>query len=108
MYIAPDQCVDILFDSQHAADEIMLQMQNIAETIFEDKVLHSMNGVSERLGPVILAEIGDIHRFHSAKALHSYAENDASPYPSGHFESWNRHISKRGNPPLRKACFEVM
>ena len=24
MYIAPDQCVDILFDSQHAADEIML------------------------------------------------------------------------------------
>ena len=56
MDIALDQCVDILSDSQRAADEIMLQMQNIAETIPEYKVLLSMNGVGDRLGPVILAE----------------------------------------------------
>jgi transposase len=67
-----------------------------------------MNGVGDRLGPVILAEIGDIRRFHSAKALNAYAGNDAPPYQSGQFESRNRHISKRGNPALRKACFEVM
>jgi transposase len=108
MDIALDQCVDILSDSQRAADEIILQMQNIAETIPEYKVLRSMNGVGDRLGPVILAEIGDIRRFHSAKALNAYAGNDAPPYQSGQFESRNRHISKRGNPALRKACFEVM
>ena len=108
MDIALDQCVDILSDSQRAADEIMLQMQNIAETIPEYKVLLSMNGVGDRLGPVILAEIGDIRRFHSGKALNAYAGNDAPPYQSGQFESRNRHISKRGNPALRKACFEVM
>ena len=108
MDIALDQCVDILSDSQRAADEIMLQMQNIAETIPEYKVLRSMNGVGDRLGPVILAEIGDIRRFHSGKALNAYAGNDAPPYQSGQFESRNRHISKRGNPALRKACFEVM
>ena len=73
MDIALDQCVDILSDSQRAADEIMLQMQNIAETIPEYKVLLSMNGVGDRLGPVILAEIGDIRRFHSGKALNAYA-----------------------------------
>ena len=83
-------------------------MQNIASTIPEYKVLLSMAGVGERLGPIILAEIGDIRRFHSAKALNAYAGNDAPPYQSGQFESQNRHISKRGNPALRKACFEVM
>lgn len=67
-----------------------------------------MNGVGDRLGPVILAEIGDIRRFHSGKALNSFAGNDAPPYQSGQFESRNRHISKRGSSSLRKACFEVM
>lgn len=105
---AQDQCVDLLATAQNAADEIITQMQNIAQTIPEYKVLRAMNGVGDRLGPVILAEIGDIRRFHSAKALNSFAGNDAPPYQSGQFESRNRHISKRGSSALRKACFEVM
>ena len=67
-----------------------------------------MPGVGERLGPLILAEIGNVRRFHSGKALNAYAGNDAPPYQSGNFESHNRHISKRGNAALRKYCFEVM
>ena len=106
--LAQNQCVDLLASSQNAADEIMLQMQTIAETIPEYKVLRSMAGVGERLGPIILAEIGDIRRFHSGKALNSFAGNDAPPHQSGQFESRNRHISKRGSATLRKACFEVM
>ena len=82
-----DQCVDLVSTAQKAADEINLQMRIIAETIPEYKVLRSMAGVGDRLGPIILG---------------------APPYQSGQFESRNRHISKRGNPALRKACFEVM
>ena len=108
IWSAQDQCVDLLATAQNAADEIITQMQNIAETIPEYKVLRAMNGVGDRLGPVILVEIGDIRRFHSAKALNSFAGNDAPPYQSGQFESRNRHISKRGSSALRKACFEVM
>ena len=108
IWAAQDQCVDLLSTAQNAADEIITQMQNIAETIPEYKVLRAMNGVGDRLGPIILAEIGDIRRFHSAKALNSFAGNDAPPYQSGQFESRNRHISKRGSSALRKACFEVM
>ena len=100
--------IELLTASQNAANEIIMQMQNIAQTIPEYQVLLSMRGVGNRLGPVILAEIGDIRRFHSGKALNSYAGNDAPPYQSGTFESRNRHISKRGSPALRKACFEVM
>jgi len=105
---AQEQCINLLAASQNAADETISQMQNIAETIPEYRVLRAMNGVGDRLGPIILAEIGDIRRFHSGKALNSYAGNDAPPYQSGQFESKNRHISKRGSSALRKACFEVM
>jgi len=108
IWSAQDQRVDLLAAAQNAADEIITQMQNIAQTIPEYKVLRTTNGVSDRLGPVILAEIGDIRRFHSGKALNSFAGNDAPTYQSGQFESRNRHISKRGSSALRKACFEVM
>ena len=108
IWSAQEQCVDLLAASQNAADETIAQMQNIAETIPEYNVLRAMRGVGDRLGPIILAEIGDIRRFHSGKALNSFAGNDAPPYQSGQFESKNRHISKRGSSALRKACFEVM
>lgn len=108
IWSAQEQCVDLLAASQNAADETITQMQNIAETIPEYNVLRAMRGVGDRLGPIILAEIGDIRRFHSGKALNSFAGNDAPPYQSGQFESKNRHISKRGSSALRKACFEVM
>ena len=102
------QCIDLVAQAQRSADSIILQMQIIAETIPEYKILRSMPGVGDRLGPLILAEIGDVRRFHSGKALNAYAGNDAPPYQSGNFESHNRHISKRGNAALRKYCFEVM
>ncbi|MBO5568986.1 MAG: IS110 family transposase [Clostridia bacterium] len=105
---AQDQCVDLVSESQKAADAIILNMQTLAETLPEYAVLRSMAGVGDRLGPLIIAEIGDIRRFHSGKALNAYAGNDAPPYQSGTFESHNRHISKRGNAALRKYCFEVM
>ena len=108
IWSAQEQCINLLAASQNAADETIGQMQNIVETIPEYKVLRAMNGVGDRLGPIILAEIGDIRRFHSGKALNSYAGNDAPPYQSGQFESKNRHISKRGSSALRKACYEVM
>ena len=102
------QCLNLVAEAQKAADTIITQMQAIAITIPEYNILRSMNGVGDRLGPLILAEIGDVRRFHSGKALNAYAGNDAPPYQSGNFESHNRHISKRGNAALRKYCFEVM
>ena len=106
--MAQTQCLNLVAEAQKAADAIIAQMQSIAVTIPEYKVLRDMNGVGNRLGPLILAEIGDVRRFHSGKALNAYAGNDAPPYQSGNFESHNRHISKRGNAALRKYCFEVM
>ena len=90
-----DQCVDLVSTAQNAADEINLQMRIIAETIPEYKVLRSMAGVGDRLGPIILGEIGDIRRFHSGK--HSMLTPQRCPAvsvrtvrepESSHFQAW--------------------
>lgn len=106
--MAQEQCLDILIQAHVAATAIIAQMRSIAETLPEYTVLRAMYGVGDRLAPRIIAEIGDVRRFTSGRALNAYAGNDAPPFQSGQFESQNRHISKRGNPALRKACYEVM
>jgi len=67
-----------------------------------------MFGVGKVLAPQLIAEIGDITRFHSKRALTAFAGLDSPPYQSGQFESRERKISKRGSPHLRRALFRVM
>lgn len=61
-----------------------------------------MGGVGDVLAPKLIAEIGDIRRFHNGRALIAYAGIDAPPYQSGQFTGTNRKISKRGSKTLRK------
>lgn len=106
--LALSQCLLLLKQDSSSADLILRQMQSIAYTMPEYSIVRSMYGVGDRLAPILIAEIGDVRRFTSAKALNAYAGNDAPPYQSGQFEGTNRHISKRGSAYLRKACYEVM
>lgn len=106
--IAIQQCLNVLIQAEIAANEILVQMQSLAQTLPEYSIVRGMCGVGDRLAPRLIAEIGDVRRFTSGKALNAFAGNDAPPFQSGQFESQNRHISKRGAPALRKACYEVM
>ncbi len=56
----------------------------------------------------LIAEIGDVRRFHNRKALIAYAGIDSSPYQSGTIDIKSRGISKRGSATLRKTLFTVM
>ena len=61
-----------------------------------------MFGVGPTLGPQLMAEIGDVRRFHSKKALVAFAGIDAPPYQSGQIDVRSRSISKRGSASLRQ------
>lgn len=87
---------------------ILAQMRTLASGLREYDVVMAMPGVGNILGPRIIAEIGDIQRFHSASALIAYAGIDAPPYQSGAFTGTNRHISKRGSSSLRKTGYEII
>ena len=81
---------------------IQNEMLTLASKLPEFPVVMKMFGVGPVLGPQLIAEIGDVRRFHHKQSLVAFAGVDAPPCQSGTFESKNRHISKRGSPRLRK------
>jgi len=83
-------------------------MRRLASLLPEASVVGQMYGVGPTLGPQLIAEIGDVRRFHSKKALVAFAGIDAPPYQSGSFEAKKRAISKRGSPALRKVLFQTI
>lgn len=84
------------------------EMEHLASTLPEYRVVRSMFGVGSVLSSQLIAEIGDISRFHSKRALVAFAGLDAPPFQSGKFNSLSRSISKRGSASLRKTLFQVM
>lgn len=74
----------------------------------EYSVIRAMPSVGDVLAPRLIAEIGDVRRFHNGNALVAYAGIDAPPFQSGAFTATKRNISKRGSSLSRKTGYEVM
>lgn len=102
------QAVSLLRATSAALAALKLEMQTLAETLPEHPVVMGMFGVGPALGPQLMAEIGDVRRFHSKKALVAFAGIDAPPYQSGTVDVRSRSISKRGSAALRRTLFLVM
>ena len=102
------QAIEVLRRVDETLNTILARMQKIAKTLPEYPVVRSMGGVGDVLAPKLIADIGDVRRFHNSKALIAYAGIDAPPYQSGQFIGTNRNISKRGSSAIRKTGYEVM
>ena len=102
------EAVGTLYHIDTTLANILSQMRNLASTLKEYEMVIAMPGIGEVMAPRIIAEIGDIRRFHSASALVAYAGLDAPPYQSGNFTATKRSISKRGSATLRKTGYEIM
>jgi transposase len=87
---------------------ILSRMKELAKSLPEYSTVRAMGGVGDVLAPKLIAEIGDVRRLHSAKALIAWAGIDPPPYESGQFVGSNRKISKKGSATLRKTGYEVM
>lgn len=102
------ESVRVLKEINKTLKIILSQMEELAKSLEEYCVVRAMDGVGDRLAARLIGEIGDIRRFHSARALIAFAGIDAPPYQSGQYNGMNRRISKRGSPILRKTGYEVM
>ena len=102
------EAVKVLKEVDNTLKKILTQMQSLAKSLPEYSVVRAMGGVGEVLAAKLIAEIGDVRRFHHGKSLISYAGIDSPPYQSGQFTAQNRRISKRGSAYLRKIGYEVM
>ena len=103
-----EQAISQLRATSAALAALKQEMQSLAASLPEYPVVMGMFGVGPSLGPQLMAEIGDVRRFHSKKALVAFAGIDAPPYQSGQMDVRSRSISKRGSASLRRTLFLVM
>ena len=85
----------------------LAHMNELGKTLPEYSLISEMKCICEGLTPRIIAEIGDVRRFHNKHSLIAYAGIDAPPFQSGSYTAMERHITKRGNKHLRKVIYEV-
>ena len=103
-----EQAVSQLKATSAALAALKQEMQTLASKLPEYPVVMEMYGVGPTLGPQLMAEIGDVRRFHSKKALVAFAGIDAPPNDSGDISGRHRGMSKVGASSLRRTLFLVM
>ena len=102
------EAVSVLRAVDSSLSHILSRMKELAKSLPEYTTVRAMGGVGDVLAPKLIAEIGDVRRLHSAKALIAWAGIDPPPYESGQFVGSKRRITKRGSSTLRKVGYEVM
>ena len=103
-----EQAVSQLRATSAALAALKHEMQSLASMLPEYPAVMDMFGVGLTLGPQLIAEIGDVRRFYSKKALVAYAGLDAPPNDSGDVTGRHKSMSKVGVSSLRRTLFLVM
>lgn len=102
------QAVQSLNALSKVASSLRLEMKDLAQQLPEYPVVMAMYGVGDSLGPQLMAEIGDVRRFHKRNVLTAFAGVDPKANQSGTRESKSNPATKHGSPKLRKTLFLVM
>ena len=103
-----EQAVSQLRATSAALAALKHEMQSLASMLPEYPAVMDMFGVGLTLGPQLIAEIGDVRRFYSKKALVAYAGLDSPPNDSGDVTGRHKSMSKVGASSLRRTLFLVM
>ena len=86
-------------------DEIETTINAIMDTI--SSPITTIPGIKNRMGAMILAEVGDFSRFDNADQILAYAGLSPTTYQSGQLTSSYAHMEKRGSRYLRYALFNA-
>ena len=86
-------------------NEIETAINSIMNTL--ESPITTIPGIKNRMGAMILAEIGDFSRFENADQILAYAGLSPSTYQSGQLTSSYAHMEKRGSRYLRYALFNA-
>ena len=86
-------------------DEIEAAINDIMDTL--NSPITTIPGIKNRMGAMILAEIGDFSKFENADQILAYAGLSPSTYQSGQMTSSHARMEKRGSRYLRYALFNA-
>jgi len=99
--------VNQIISTSKNVERLRAQMINIAKRLPEFPCVSGLYGVGETLAALLIAEIGDINRFHNKHSLVAFAGVDPDKNDSGKHVSVSGSISRSGNALLRKAAYQV-
>ena len=86
-------------------EEIESEIDKLMEQIHSP--ITTIPGIANRMGAMILAEVGDFSNFDSADKVLAYAGLSPSTYQSGQMNNCYAHMEKRGSKYLRYAIFNA-
>lgn len=89
---------------ESARDNLRNHIKNFTDDNIR-KLLTGIPGIGKTTADVLMAEIGTVNRFSSAKALVAYAGLDPRINQSGTTLHRNSRLTKRGSQYLRKAVY---
>jgi len=88
--------------------QIKAQLIYLSSLLPEYEYVRAFYGVGEVTAAQLIAEVGDVRRFHSGRALIAYAGIDPLPKQSGTYEKKSTKTSKRGSASLRKTLYQIV
>ena len=97
----------ILYYEQELNDTLN-KLHSLAKQVPYYDLIRSIPCVKENLASRIVAEIGDINKYHSYKALVAITGTDPIIYQSGDNNGFHLHISKKGNKHLRTLLYLIV
>ncbi len=85
------------------------EVEAVIKKIMDDSAspIMTIAGIMDRMGAMILADVGDFSRFENADQILAFAGLSPSTYQSGQLESSYAHMEKRGSRYLRYALFNA-
>ena len=86
---------------ENTLNDTLDKLITLAENTSLYHLLLTIPCVKENLASRFVAEIGDINRFNSYKAIISFVGNDPKIYQSGDDLGLHKKITKKGNKHLR-------
>lgn len=86
-------------------DEIEKEINSIMEVVHSP--ITTIPGIGNRMGAIILAEVGDFSKFDSPDKILAYAGLSPTTYQSGQLTNCYSHMEKRGSRYLRYAIFNA-
>ena len=86
-------------------EEIEKEINSIMDAVHSP--ITTIPGIGNRMGAMILAEVGDFSNFDSPDKILAYAGLSPSTYQSGQLTNCYSHMEKRGSRYLRYAIFNA-
>lgn len=101
-----DQCLQVVTKIEGMVNELDLKIKDLSASVDRVVLLRTIPGIGQLWAATIYAEIGDISRFRSAKALSSYTGLVPTVRTSGE-SAYYGTITRQGPKLLRKALVEA-